>query len=147
MAPRRPQTHGQLFDPGEVMNEKQWQKVLTERLKEEDYLVQHIYKLKTAAGTWRTSTTASGFPDLVAFRGGYVLAIEVKGPRGRARPEQIPWLETFADIPTGRAWLLDPIHTPWQDIANWIHRPETAPRTHGFVPTRIYAADNVTPLG
>jgi Holliday junction resolvase len=81
-----------------------------------------------------TSTTAIGWPDLVALKGEYVLAIEVKATKGVVGPQQIEWLERFAAIPTGLAWLLSP-KADWQSVINWMHDPSKAPKIHGFVPS------------
>jgi Holliday junction resolvase len=123
------------------MNERKWQTTLQDGLKREGWAWQHIYRLKTASGQWRTSTTARGWPDLMAFREGWVLAIECKTGVGSWKPEpgQLDWLERVAEIPTGRAWLLPPNGADWQDIANWLNRPEEAPRRLGFTEGGILA--------
>jgi Holliday junction resolvase len=123
-----------LFPLQPELPEREFQKLLEKRLTEEGWAWQHIYRMKTASGQWRTSTTAVGWPDLVAIKGEYIIAIEVKGKAGRLEPAQVPWLERFAGIPTGRSWLLDSVRTDWQDIANWLAQPETAPRRHGYSP-------------
>ena len=125
---------GQLFPVAPKLSERQWQHVLQGRFSEEEWAWQHVYRMQSAKGRWMTSTTATGWPDLTAWRRGYVLAIECKSGTAKwhLEPGQLDWLERFAEIPTGRAWLLDPLHTDWQDIANWIHDPESAPRRVGF---------------
>lgn len=128
--------NGQLFETPPAMTERQWQSTIEKRLRTEEWLFQHIYRMKTASGAWRTSTTAVGFPDLTCWRRGYMVGIECKkGPKDKATPQQLEWLCEIAQIPTGRAWLLDPVRTDWQALANWLHKPESAPRVHGWVPT------------
>jgi hypothetical protein len=41
----------------------------------------------------------TGFPDLVAVRDGALVALEVKGPRGRLRPNQADWIAAFRSLP------------------------------------------------
>jgi Holliday junction resolvase len=133
-----------LFAVPSHLSERQWQSTITKRLTEEGYRHQHVYRLRTSDGNWRTSTTAKGWPDIVALRGPYLLAIECKGPAGRIEPGQIEWLESFAEIPTGRGWLLAPDRTDWQALADWIHDPEHAPRRYGWDPETRAKAPRVS---
>ncbi|MDE1904864.1 MAG: hypothetical protein KGH75_00250 [Rhodospirillales bacterium] len=122
-----------LFTTPEAMTEREWQSTLQDRLTEEGYLWQHVYRMQTARGTWRTSTTSVGWPDLVALRGEHVLAIECKkSPRDLPTDDQIKWLVAFTALPTGRAWVLRPTDD-WQAVANWIHQPWRSPEIHGWV--------------
>lgn len=128
------------YRPRRAGPEREWQWIITEALTREGYLWQYVYPMQTKDGGWRTSTTAAGFPDVTAWRPPWSIAMEQKvhGPRtaaGTPTPEQIRWLMTFAELPYGRAWVLRPTDD-WQQIANWIHRPDTAPRIHGWVPPR-----------
>ena len=116
----------------EAITERQWQTTLQDRLVEEGWAWNHVYRMKTASGAWRTSTTAVGWPDLVALRAPHILAIECKGLKWKAEAGQIEWLERFQALPTGLAWLLSPKTTDWQLIANWLHAPWTAPDRVGW---------------
>lgn len=110
--------------------EKLYQRTLVDALKALGYEVSHTFPLRTESG-WRTGNTAKGWPDLVCLRGPWIVAIEVKAEGGRLRPEQGPWLERFARIPGGRAWVLDP--TDDLDVVKaWLNTPAAAPRRHGF---------------
>jgi len=40
-----------------------------------------------------------GFPDVVAAREGQIVAIEVKGAKGRLRPMQREWIDLFRSVP------------------------------------------------
>lgn len=125
-----------LFAVPPEMNERDWQSVLQKGLTREGFLWNHVYRMRTASGAWRTSTTSTGWPDLVAVHPGtgWVLGIECKkAPKDLPKPDQIEWLEAFAQIPTGRAWCLRP-GDDWQMVANWLHDPEHAPRTYGWNP-------------
>lgn len=128
MSPRR------LFDLPPEMTERKWQTTLQKGLTRTAWRWQHIFRMRTADGAWRTSTTAVGWPDLMAFREGWVLAIECKRSRkDYPTPDQLAWLAEIAQIPTGRAWVLRPTDS-WQDVANWIADPAKSPRIYGFEP-------------
>ena len=114
-----------------TQTEREFQTALQEVLGRERYAWQHVFRMQTAKGAWRTSTTANGWPDLVAFRGETLLAIECKGAKGRMEPGQVEWLERFHALGYAYAWVLRPTDD-LQAIANWIHRPATAPRRHGW---------------
>lgn len=120
-----------LFTPAPILSERAWQSILQDALTREGWGWNHIYRMRTASGQWRTSTTAVGWPDLVAIRPPHILALEVKADRGVIAPEQIEWLKRFAAIPTGLAWVLRPKDN-WQRVANWLHEPWKAPPTHGW---------------
>ena len=133
-----------LFVPPPVQSEREWQTTLQKRLSEEGWLWQHVYRMQTARGNWRTSTTAVGWPDLFAIRGTDVLAIECKAkPSDKPTDEQIRWLSAIAAIPTGRAWVLRPTDDR-QKVANWLHDPWTAPSVFGFVPLASEASTTTT---
>ena len=122
---------GQLFPVPPAMSERVWQTTLQEGLKREGWAYQHVYRTKTAKGQWATSTTATGWPDLVALRGPHILAIECKAAKGRVGPHQVEWLARFHELDCGLAWLLSPLDD-WQAVADWLHTPEAAPRRHGW---------------
>lgn len=90
----------------------------------------HTYPLRTEHG-WRTGTTAKGWPDLVALRGEFVVAIEVKSDTGRPTALQLDWLERFALLGSGRAWLVSP-SLDTQLLASWLQYPQRAPSRYGF---------------
>lgn len=58
--------------------------------------VAHFRPARTAYG-WRTpvSGDGKGFPDLVLAGAGGVAFRELKGPRGRMRPDQTEWQHTL----------------------------------------------------
>ncbi len=110
------------------------------------YATNHCYPLQTKHG-WRTGTTAKGWPDIIAVRQHFVLAVEVKGfdVKGRPtpfQPGQVEWLELFAEIPTGRAWVLRPTDD-WDQTVQWCRHPEDGPRRFGYDPI----LDRVSPIG
>jgi hypothetical protein len=127
-----------LFEPPPKMSERQFQTVIQKSLTKEGWRYNHVYRAKMHDGTWRTTTTAVGLPDLMAFRRGFILAIECKAVHGKPTPQQLEWLAEIAQVPTGRAWVVDP-RDSWQALANWIHKPAEAPRFYGWVPPSALA--------
>jgi hypothetical protein len=133
---------GQLFPTQPKLTEKEWQKKLIKRLVKEHWAYQHIYRSKMHDGTWRTTTSAVGWPDLVALRDEWLLIIENKNPDRNLKvgPAQQLWLDRFALLPFSLVWVLDSTRTDWQDLANWLHRPDLAPRIHGWRPSMIVSS-------
>lgn len=122
--------------------EKDWQRTLVEGFEHFGWAVQHVYLMPTKNGGYRTSTTAVGWPDLVCLRREWVVACEVKGIRTAVGPGQIEWLERFAEIPTGRAWMLRP-QCDWQAIVRWMAYPLQAPRRFGWGEHTVAHVDDV----
>lgn len=118
---------------GPKVTEREWQQVLTDALDACGFAWFHVYPLQTKHG-WRTPTTAKGIPDLVAVRGPFLVAIEVKGDKGLVGAEQLQWLTRFSVLAGGRAWLLRP-RDDIQQIVGWLRDPQSAPRVYGFTPT------------
>lgn len=124
-------------DPRRI-SEKDWSKTVKATLEQFGYAVNHVFPMKTSDGSWRTGTTAKGWPDWMAVRGRYILALELKGFSAAGvgtpfKPGQIEWLEKFAGIPTGRAWVLRPTD-PFDEIVQMIRFPQDAPRRYGYTP-------------
>lgn len=128
------------------MTERELQTQVTQALHTLGWKTQHVYRLQTAAdeskgrpAAWRTSTTASGWPDVVAVRPGWQLAIEVKSAKGAITDEQLAWLALLASLPFCRAWVLRPKDDPavWM---RWMRRPEGAPRRYGWSQEQAAAA-------
>lgn len=110
--------------------ERAFQQTIVELLEATGWESCHTYPLQTKHG-WRTGTTAKGWPDLVALRGEFIVAIEVKSDTGKATPEQLAWLGRFAALGCGRAWLVGPA-LPFQTLARWLQHPQLAPETYGL---------------
>lgn len=111
--------------------ERDWQATLVQLLERLGWSVNHTRPGRGKKGVWTTPTTAKGWPDLVALRGPWLLAIEVKGPTTVVTPEQIVWLARFAELGCGRAWLLRP-DAPIDEVAKWMAHPAQAPASFGF---------------
>lgn len=116
--------------------ERDWQRTLVEGFEHFGYAVQHVYAMPTKDGGYRTSTTAVGWPDLACFKNEWVIGCEVKGIKTAIGPGQVDWLERFAAIPTGRAWMLRPTDD-WEAIVRWMARPLEAPRRYGWGEHRV----------
>lgn len=112
--------------------EKDWQHTLVGALEIAGYSVQHVFPLQTRHGTWKTGTTASGWPDLVALRDEWLIAIEVKGEKTPVDPKQIAWLMRFTEAHCP-AWILRP-QDSWELISDWIAHPRDSPLCHGWTP-------------
>lgn len=117
------------------VSEREWQRTLCDALDATGYRWSHTYPLRTQHG-WRTGTTWRGWPDLVALRGSWLLAIEAKTDTGRADPEQIDCLTRFSIVAGARAWVLRP-RDDLTEIVAWMRDPRNAPRTFGFTPISI----------
>lgn len=91
--------------------EKELQQRITKLAKDFGWLTNHTYRAKLDDGSWRTTTTAVGWPDLVLVhpQWGRLLVLEVKGPTGRPSPQQLEWIAAF------------------QSVASW------SPQVHSFV--------------
>ena len=50
--------------------------------------------------TFDSRRSNPGFPDIVAVKGGRVMAVELKSEKGKIRPEQIEWLDALSITPT-----------------------------------------------
>lgn len=94
--------------------------------------VAHFRPARTEKG-WRTpgQYDAQGWPDLVLVRASSpIIACEVKGKRTPTTPEQIAWLERFAESGHACAWLVRAGTDDLTTIAGWLARPDDAPRIH-----------------
>lgn len=65
--------------------------------KEFGWLTNRTYRAQLQDGTWRTTATGIGFPDICAVHPVWarVCFFECKGPKGRATPDQKRWIAAF----------------------------------------------------
>jgi len=117
--------------------EKDWQATVIEALELHGYLVNHVRPMLTKQGIWKTGTSLPGWPDLTAIgRGrhlGFVLFIELKGPRTPVTPEQVTVLRELSFVEGARCWLLRPLEgDDWESFTRWLACPKEAPRRVGF---------------
>lgn len=120
--------------------EKEWQRTLIDTLEFFGWAVNHMRPAMNQQGDWRTAYSAPGWPDLVALRGQWLIAIEVKGETTRVQRNQREWLGRFAQLRGGRAWILRP-QDSWDSIVHWIRHPEEAPKAYGFEVPDLAALD------
>jgi hypothetical protein len=120
----------------QLQTEKGWSASLIEGFHFFRYLTNHVYPLATKTG-FRTSTTLKGWPDLTAIgtgqRAGWLIFIEVKGPKTAVAAEQIDVLEWLSASPQALCWLLRPQDDEGRAaVTRWMARPWEAPRTFGW---------------
>lgn len=80
--------------------EKELQQRVTKLAKEWGWKVNHTYRARLEDGTWRTTTTAVGWPDLLLVHAtwGRILVLELKGPKGKVEPDQARWIGAFQAV-------------------------------------------------
>lgn len=81
-------------------SEKELQKRITDLARKFGWMVNHTYRARLEDGTWRTTTTATGWPDLLLVHPGWgrVLVLELKGPKGKVEPDQARWVSAFQQV-------------------------------------------------
>lgn len=114
-----------------TLTETEWQRTLVGALNTFGWHHMHVRRTVGRGKQWTTSTSAKGWPDLVALRGPWLVAIEVKTDVGKITPEQIEWLHRFSLLAGGRAWVIRP-GDDWDTIVGWLRNPADAPRCHGW---------------
>lgn len=122
--------HERVIDP--TMIEAKFQTIVLETLKEYGWSTMHVRRMfQKDRRVWMTGTSESGWPDVTALRGAYVLALELKRKGNYASPEQVTWLDRFSLLPYGRALVLRP-SDDWPTVCGWLRFPASAPRRHGY---------------
>lgn len=92
---------GHLFTTGPIpASEKELQKRITDLARKFGWVTQHTYRARLDDGSWRTTTTAVGFPDLLMVHPawGRILVLELKGPKGKVEPDQTKWIAAFQQV-------------------------------------------------
>lgn len=92
--------------------EREFQSWITRSARKVGWTVSHTYRAQLKDGTWRTTTTLPGWPDLTLIRPGALMFFEVKGPTGSASPEQIDTLALLASVPGVIAAVVRPSEAP-----------------------------------
>ncbi len=79
-----------------AMSEAELQSAVIELAQRLGWRVAHFRTAMSKSGHWMTPVQGdgAGFPDLILVRE-RVIAAELKGERGRMRPEQDAWLKAF----------------------------------------------------
>lgn len=101
MSPRAPRARD--FD-----TEAAFQREIIRIAKRAGWRVNHCYRAKLADGTWRTTTTWVGWPDLELVKPGRHGWLEVKGVGGVADPEQLETIALLQTIPGAFAFIVWP---------------------------------------
>lgn len=104
------------------------------------FAVVHFRPAQNRRGQWSTpgEGDAEGWPDVVAFWPGSLVAVETKSDRGRLTADQRLWLGRFAALPCAYAWVLRPRDgtDAVQGWLRWIKGKGSAavepPRTYGW---------------
>jgi hypothetical protein len=99
----------------ESITEAEFQATVVELLAAFGYRHLHVRRTIGQGGRWTTSTNLVGWPDLLAWRPGRCVAIELKSESGRATPEQLEVLASLAEAgiegrvvrPSGWAGLVE----------------------------------------
>lgn len=78
------------------MTERQWQTTVEQALTAAGWRWYHAPDNRPGGRTGRIQKVTAGFPDLIAVRGGRLLALELKAQRGRLGPAQQEWLDALA---------------------------------------------------
>lgn len=73
-----------------------------------------------------------GFPDLIAIKGGDLLALEIKSDRGRPTPAQLEWLEAFARVERVTSKLIYP--KDWDVVLTTASAPVTDANETSILP-------------
>lgn len=85
------------------MKERELQKIVMADLRAAGWRVVHfgstVKIVRRGPGNYQTipDPDGRGFPDVVALKGSRGLVLELKGDRGRIRPEQAEWIAAFRE--------------------------------------------------
>ena len=81
-------------------SEKELQQRIVDLAREFGWMTQHVYRARLEDGSGRTTTSSTGWPDIVAVHPGWgrVLVLELKGPKGKVEPDQERWLVAFQSV-------------------------------------------------
>jgi len=91
------------------LNEAQVQMTIVDGLRRFAWTWYHQRPARLENGEWRTALSGCrGFPDIVACRGGQMIAWELKGSTGKASEDQELWLAEFALVPGVDARVVGP---------------------------------------
>lgn len=125
---RRPEER--VIDP--KLGESKFQTIVLETLKEYGWSTMHVRRMfQPDRRVWMTGTSASGWPDVTALRGPYLLALELKVKGKYASPDQVEWLDRLSLLAGCRALVLRP-SDDWPTTCSWLREPGTAPRRFGY---------------
>jgi len=100
-----------------AITEAQWQATVVELLGALGYEHLHVRRTIGRVRKWTTSTNLAGWPDLLAWRPGRIVAIELKSEQGKATAEQERVLASLAAAGVeGR--VVRP--SEWDELVGWL---------------------------
>lgn len=102
------------------LSEAEFQKAVVTLARRHGFLVNHVYRSKLADGSWRTTTTYKGFPDLTLVKRRRLVFLELKKVGESATVEQRRWIATAQTVPGIEAWVVDA--TDWPEVHALITR-------------------------
>lgn len=79
------------------MTEAEWQRQVLDLAALHGWRAMHVRRSQARAGRWSTTTSVVGWPDLLLWRPGRVVAAELKAEGGRLSLEQRAVLDELAE--------------------------------------------------
>lgn len=97
------------------LKEADFQKRVVQYAQRRLWLVAHFPRANPE-GRWRTAVAADakGYPDLTMTRDRRMVIAELKGTKGRMRPEQERWIERLLLVPGIEVYVWKP--ADWDEI-------------------------------
>lgn len=98
-----------------ALKEADFQKRVVQYAQRRLWLVAHFPRANPE-GRWRTAVAADarGYPDLTMTRAERLVIAELKGEKGRLRPEQERWIERLQQVPGIEVYVWRP--ADWDEI-------------------------------
>lgn len=107
------------------VSEAAWQATVVEALRLFGWRFVHFRPAQDRRGRWSTPLQGdAGFPDLIAVRDGWMLALELKADKGRTSPDQRAWIADLFHVPGVLAAVVRPRDWRWLETA--MRRPDLA---------------------
>lgn len=98
----------------DLTTEAGFQSEVIRQAKKSGWTVNHTYRAKLHDGTWRTTTTLKGMPDLMLVKPGRLGFLELKRPGADPSPEQVAVVALLQTVPGVFAYIVHP--SDWPDI-------------------------------
>lgn len=110
--------------PPAMPTEAEFQAAIVQAARRRGWVVNHTYRAKLADGTWRTTTTVRGWPDLTLIHPdqGRIVFLEVKKHRGDRDPDQLRTIALLQRVGGNvEAYFVEP--TDWADVLDLLDPP------------------------
>lgn len=98
--------------PRDFSTEKGFQTEVLRIARRAGWTCNHTYKAKLRDGTWRTTTTLKGMPDLTLIKPGRLGFLELKKPGEHPSPEQEAVVALLQTVPGVFAHIVWPADWP-----------------------------------